>query len=133
MAGFHAALDDVATRLADLNKHNPLTWVEPPQVNPHIPLGEVLPEPERLCVTLEGSARVVECAAPTSFLDGPNARLHLRWWPTRAARRGTVILVPPWQFSSFLLLRPMVYLLNRAIDAIKPTDRPTKPIRPPSG
>lgn len=114
MVGWHAALDDVATRLADFNKHNPLSWVAPPAVSPDVPLGEVLPEPDRLCVTLEGTPRIVECAAPTRFLDGANARLHLRWWPTNMTRRGTVVLVPPWQFRSFTLLRPMVYLLNKA-------------------
>ena len=115
VAFLHAGLDRLLIAGSALLKHQPLQWVEPPVIQPDIPLGEALPEPSRLAVVWPDQAPepcTLTVPAPTTFLPAPNDHLKLRLWPTKEARRGTVIFAPPWKLGSWASLRPFVSGLN---------------------
>jgi hypothetical protein len=115
VAFLHAGLDKLLIASDVLLKHQPLQWVDPPRIDASIPLGEILPEPQRLAVVWPQENRqacTLTVAAPTSFLPTPNDQLKLRFWPTQEPRRGTVIFAPPWKLGSFHSLRPFVAGLN---------------------
>jgi len=113
VAVIHAGLDNLAIKLADRDPHHPLQWVPPPDVSPDIPMGEVLPEPGRLGIVWPRKVCEIDVPSPAALLPAPNDSMRLRIWPTTAPRRGTVVLVPPWKFHSFMPMVPIALSLNR--------------------
>ncbi|MEW5854018.1 MAG: hypothetical protein AB2A00_34910 [Myxococcota bacterium] len=110
----HEALDNLALVLADRTQLLPMQWVPPPEIDTRLPLGEVLPEPNRMGVVWPKRACTIDVVAPTTFLPSPNDRLRLRWWPTsEEQRRGTLVIAPPWKVTSFTGFLPLVRALNR--------------------
>ncbi|MBI5497598.1 MAG: hypothetical protein HY904_21485 [Deltaproteobacteria bacterium] len=113
MAGIlHLGLDRLFIASSALVRHNPLKWVEPPEVNVDIPMGDDLPEPDRLGVVWPREACVLEVPAPTRFLEAPNDRMYIHFWPARGPRRGAVVLAPPWKFTVWASLWPVARVLN---------------------